>query len=234
MKPEHVEIREKLKKKLKPSRYEHTLGVCYTAVALAMRWGCDLDKAELAGLLHDCAKRYTNEEIIAQCDRRGVVLTEAERSAPPVVHAKLGAWMAEHKYNVSDPEILSAVSFHTTGKPDMSLLDKIIYVSDFIEPGRTRLEHLEEFRKLAFIDLDEAFFAICENILLYLERSGGFIDPASKETYEYYLKKRENNSSLKSQFAEQNDTIEQEPMSNRLKGARKGGWQKKSPGRRNS
>ncbi|MBP3209817.1 MAG: bis(5'-nucleosyl)-tetraphosphatase (symmetrical) YqeK [Oscillospiraceae bacterium] len=247
--PEHVEIREKLKKKLKPSRYEHTLGVCYTAVALAMRWGADLEKAELAGLLHDCAKRWSNEEIIYQCEKRDIPLTEGERSAPAVIHAKLGAWMAENKYGVNDPEVLSAIAVHTTGKPGMSLLDKIIYVSDFIEPGRKQLENLDEFRKLAFTDLEEAFFRICENILQYLERTGSVIDPASRDTYEYYLKNRRKVSSLESQF-KGNDAIIKEhgepdsetgnqcpqrrPAAKRSKGAGRGRWQKKTQGRRNS
>lgn len=249
MRPEHVEIREKLKKKLKPSRYEHTLGVCYTSVALAMRWGCDLEKAELAGLLHDCAKRWTNEETIEQCEKRGIALTEGELAAPAVIHAKLGAFLAEQKYGVSDPEILSAIAVHTTGKPDMSLLDKIVYVSDYIEPGRSGMEGLEEYRKLAFIDLDETFFRICEGILRYLERKGSVIDPASRETYEYYLKRRNNNSSLQSQLPETDDIMKEQsgtaetadpaecsekPQTYRGKGAKRGRWQKKTPGRRNS
>ena len=249
MRPEHVEIREKLKKKLKPSRYEHTLGVCYTSVALAMRWGCDLEKAELAGLLHDCAKRWTNEETIEQCEKRGIALTEGELAAPAVIHAKLGAFLAEQKYGVSDPEILSAIAVHTTGKPDMSLLAKIVYVSDYIEPGRSGMEGLEEYRKLAFIDLDETFFRICEGILRYLERKGSVIDPASRETYEYYLKRRNNNSSLQSQLSETDDIMKEQsgtaetagpaecsekPQTYRGKGAKRGRWQKKTPGRRNS
>ena len=115
-------------------RYEHTLGVSYTCMALAMRYSANLDQAEMAGLLHDCAKRYDDATIICKCQEHGIELTEGELRAPAVIHAKLGAWMAEHKYGITDPEVLSAIACHTTGKPAMSLLDKILYVADYIEP----------------------------------------------------------------------------------------------------
>ena len=112
-----TEIRKHLKKKLNPMRYEHTLGVSYTCMALAMRYSANLDQAEMAGLLHDCAKRYDDATIICKCQEHGIELTEGELRAPAVIHAKLGAWMAEHKYGITDPEVLSAIACHTTGKP---------------------------------------------------------------------------------------------------------------------
>ena len=155
------EIRKHLKKKLDAYRYEHTLGVEFTCQALAMRYGYDLDKADLAGLLH----------------------AEEERD-PSLLHAKLGAWMAEHKYEVDDPEILSAITCHTTGKPGMSLLDKILYVADYIEPRRSKAANLTAMRKLAFIDLDEACLEIMESILVYLKSTGCQIDPMTEAACE--------------------------------------------------
>lgn len=137
-----TEIRKHLKKKLNPMRYEHTLGVSYTCMALAMRYSANLDQAEMAGLLHDCAKRYDDATIICKCQEHGIELTEGELRAPAVIHAKLGAWMAEHKYGITDPEVLSAIACHTTGKPAMSLLDKILYVADYIEPRRDKAPNL--------------------------------------------------------------------------------------------
>ena len=90
-------FRERLKAKLPPLRYEHSLGVSYTAMALAMRYEYDLDKAEIAGLLHDCAKHYTDDEIIKKCRKHEIPLEEAELSAPAVLHAKYGAWLAERR-----------------------------------------------------------------------------------------------------------------------------------------
>ncbi len=183
--PEFVKIREHLKGKLHPMRYEHTLGVSYTCIALAMRYGYDLQKAELAGLLHDCAKRYDEAAIIKKCRNKGIELTENELKAPATIHAKLGAWMAKQKYGIDDPEILQAIACHTTGKPAMGLLDKILYVADYIEPRRDRAPRLPEMRKLAFEDLDEALYQIMKGILGYLDESGAYIDDMTRVAFEY-------------------------------------------------
>ena len=181
-----TEIRKHLKKKLNPMRYEHTLGVSYTCMALAMRYSADLDQAEMAGLLHDCAKRYDDVTIIRKCQERGVELTESELRAPAVIHAKLGAWMAEHKYGITDPEILSAIACHTTGKPAMSLLDKILYVADYIEPRRDKAPNLPVLRRLAFEDLDEALYQILDSTRNYLKKTGTAEDDTTERTWEYY------------------------------------------------
>lgn len=181
-----MELRRKLKDKLPPARYEHSLSVSFTAMALAMRYGCPLSKAELAGILHDCAKRYPDGEILIKCGKKGLRVTEDERLAPMVLHAKYGAWMAEHKYGVQDEEILSAIRWHTTGKADMSLLDKIIYIADYIEPRRNKADGLEEMRRLAFVDLDRALLGIMEGTIRYLEKKGGYIDRMSLDAYRYY------------------------------------------------
>lgn len=182
---EILQIRKHLKKKLNPMRYEHTLSVSFTCMALAMRYGCDLEKAELAGLLHDCAKRYDDETIIQKCAKCGVELTESELKAPAVIHAKLGAWMAEHKYGIDDPEILSAIACHTTGKPDMGLLDKILYIADYIEPRRDKAPNLPAMRRLAFEDLDEALYQILSGTLGYLAKSGGSADEMTQKAFSY-------------------------------------------------
>ena len=187
-----TEIRKHLKKKLNPMRYEHTLGVSYTCMALAMRYSADLDQAEMAGLLHDCAKRYDDVTIIRKCQERGVELTESELRAPAVIHAKLGAWMAEHKYGITDPEILSAIACHTTGKPAMSLLDKILYVADYIEPRRDKAPNLPALRRLAFEDLDEALYQILDSTRNYLKKTGTAEDATTEQTWEYYSKLRRN------------------------------------------
>lgn len=216
---EFIKIREHMKDKLNPMRYEHTLGVTYTCMALAMRYEYDLKKAELAGLLHDCAKRYNENSIIKKCLNKGIELTESELSAPAIVHAKLGAWMAEHKYGITDPEILSAIACHTTGKPAMGLLDKILYVADYIEPGRDRAPLLGEMRKLAFVNLDEALYRIMKGILEYLTESETQIDDMTRVAFEYYdserLRGREESATVTEPWMElkeeipQNDTVKQ-------------------------
>ncbi|WP_194609185.1 bis(5'-nucleosyl)-tetraphosphatase (symmetrical) YqeK [Clostridium vitabionis] len=191
MNAENIAIREKLKKKLPPARFEHTLGVCYMSVALAMRWGADIHKAELAGLLHDCAKQWKSSEIVAVCDEKGVRLREEERRTPSVVHQTLGAWMAEHTYGVKDQEVLSAIACHTTGRPGMSTLDKIVYLADFIEPDRKMLDCMDAIRREAFVDLDGAVLMELENVLGYLRSTGAPVDSKTRETYEDFLRLRE-------------------------------------------
>ncbi len=185
------EIRKKVKKALDDARYEHTKGVMYTAAALAMAYEYPLDKAMLAGLLHDCAKCVPNEKKIHQCEKHNIPITEVERENPTLLHAKLGAFYAQNKYGVDDPEICHAIEVHTTGAPNMNLLDKILFVADYIEPGRDRAPHLAQLRKLAFQDLDACIADILYDTLHYLagENKKGAIDPTTKTTYEFYADK---------------------------------------------
>lgn len=187
-------IRTKLAKSMDSKRYEHTLGVAYTAVSLAMRYGEDLEKAMLAGLLHDCAKCMDNEKKIKLCQTAKVEITEIEMINPFLLHAKAGAILAKKKYDVDDADVLSAIACHTTGKPNMSLLDKIVYIADYIEPGRTSAPNLSEVRSLAFVDIDMALLKILTDILDYLKKTGESLDPMTSLTYEYYVEKLQPNS----------------------------------------
>jgi len=176
-----LEIRKNLKKKLDPFRFEHTLGVTYICQALAMRYEYDLQKAGLAGLLHDCAKRFDNETMMAKCLKRDIPVTDSEIRDPSLLHAKLGAFYAKEKYGVEDEEIINAIACHTTGRSNMTLLDKILYVADYIEPNRYKAAKLPSMRKLAFEDLDLACLSIMESILKYLESTNCPIDPITVE-----------------------------------------------------
>lgn len=179
-------IKEKLQNSLDSTRYEHTLGVMYTAGSLAMAYGQDIRQAMLAGLLHDCAKCISLEEMVQWCDKYNFQISERERNSKNLLHAKAGAVMAEHEYHINDREILQAITWHCTGKPDMSTLDKIVYIADFIEPGRKEAKNLEVIRKLAFKDLDACMAQITYDILNYLKSKGYEIDPTTEETYHFY------------------------------------------------
>lgn len=181
-------FRKVLERKLTPSRYEHSLSVSFTCMALAMRYGYDMHKAELAGLMHDCAKRFTDEDMMAHCMKDNLELTKDELNSPAVIHAKYGAWLAEHKYGITDPEVLSAIAAHTTGKADMGMLDKIVYIADYIEPRRDKAANLPQMRRLAFDDLDETMFAILKSTLDYLNSKGSEINPKTCEAYHYFEK----------------------------------------------
>ena len=143
-----------LRKYLDRDRFEHSEGVMYTAAALAMRYGEDLEKAQIAGILHDCAKCMPDSKKLKICEKNHIEITEAEKMSPFLLHAKVGAYIAKAKYDIEDTEILDAIACHTTGKPAMTLLEKIIYISDYIEPMRNKASNLEEVRKMAFVDLD--------------------------------------------------------------------------------
>lgn len=179
-------LRKNLKRRLAPMRYEHSLSVSFTSIALAMRYGCSLEKAELAGLLHDCGKRYSDEIILKKCLKHGIEVTDDERLAPSVLHAKYGAWLAQNRYEIQDQEILGAIRWHTTGRPDMGTLEKILYIADYIEPRRFKADNLPQMRALAFCDLDQTMYEILKSTLEYLKKKGGAVDGNTLEAYEFY------------------------------------------------
>lgn len=179
-------IRRRLEKKLKPERYEHTLGVMYTAASLAMCYGADIQKALTAGLLHDCGKFCSGKEQMNLCREYHIKLTESEIKMPALIHARLGAYLARHEYNITDLEILDAITYHTTGRPDMSLLERIVYIADYIEPGRPDIPGLQQVRAVVFSNIDKAVALSAESTISYLYKAGRAIDPMTIRTYEFY------------------------------------------------
>lgn len=180
-------IRRSVSKTLDAKRFEHTLGVTYTAAALAMCHGADIRKAQIAGLLHDCAKCVDHNKKIAICLKHNIEINEIERKNPFLLHAKVGSYIAMHKYNIVDEDIIQAILNHTTGRPAMSLLEKIIYIADYIEPCRRQAPNLSVIRKEAFRDINIALTLILEDMLVYLDSLNSDIDPMTRQTYEYYI-----------------------------------------------
>ena len=154
------DILKKLTKEMQkvqdPKRFTHTLGVEYTAAALAMRYSEDVERAQIAGLLHDCAKCMENDKLLSVCEKYHLPATDVETRNPYLLHARVGSYLAKKEYKIEDPEILSAILYHTTGRPGMTLLEKIIFTADYIEPGRKQAPNLTQIRHLAFTDLDAA------------------------------------------------------------------------------
>ena len=180
------EINEKVKKALKTSRYIHTQGVRYTAAAMAMKFGEDISKAELAGILHDCAKNMDADKMIRICKKNKIELSQAELDNHQLLHTKAGYCVAKNKYEVYDEDILSAIRFHTTGTSDMTLLEKIIFIADFIEPGRCKAPCLDKARKAAFEDIDECMYIILKDTLDYLSSDSKPVDETTRIAYEFY------------------------------------------------
>ena len=133
-------------------RVPHVLGAEQEAIRLCIRYGGDVEKARRAALLHDCTKRLSPEEHFALCERYGIVLDDAERANPKLLHALTGAAIAREVYGMDD-EIVNAVRYHTTGRAGMSLLEKIMYLADYIEPSR-EFPGVEELRRVCYEDLN--------------------------------------------------------------------------------
>lgn len=182
----YKKLRKNVKDVMTKSRYEHTLGVEFTAASLAMRYEVDIEKAELAGLLHDCAKCIDSEDTLDECKKYNIELTDVEKRNPFLIHSKLGAVHAKKLYGVDDEDIISAIRFHTTGKPDMTMLEKIIFIADYIEPGRDKAPNLKEIRKMSFMDIDEAMYMILKDTLDYLDKGEGEKDELTRDTYLFY------------------------------------------------
>lgn len=183
-----AELRTKIKKTQDKKRFEHTLGVTYTAACLAMCYDVDTERAEIAGLLHDCAKCLSNDKKVELCKKQSIEINMTEAKNPFLLHAKAGAYLAQYKYGIGDEDILNAVRYHTTGRPGMSTLEKIIFIADYIEPGRDHSARLPELRRLAFRDLDRAMAEILKDTLSYLDGSENEIDPMTRKTYDYYTR----------------------------------------------
>lgn len=181
-------IRKAMEKTLDPKRYEHTLGVEYTAAALAMCHDASIKDAQLAGILHDCAKCMSDEKKLALCEKHNISVNEAERKNPSLLHAKVGSFLAMEEYGVTDQDVIHAILNHTTGRPNMSPLEKIIFIADYIEPGRNKAARLDEIRKLAFVDLDRTLVWILKDTLDYLKTLDEEIDPMTQKTYDFYAR----------------------------------------------
>lgn len=160
------QIKSSLQENLNPHRYQHVLGVVKASEMLALCHGADPEKARIAALYHDVLKSQTPQWLTDYLKAHGEVLGELAL-APSVLHAPAGALYAEHTGGIKDPEILFAIRYHTTGRPQMGTLEKIIYLADLIEENRS-YDGVEVLRSLAREDLDRAMLAALEQSIRYL------------------------------------------------------------------
>ena len=174
---------------LKPSRVNHVLGCRDTAVALARHWGADETEAARAGLLHDITKAIDGPLQLTLCGEYGTMLDDFSRKYPKTLHALTGSLVAERIFGENEA-VVSAIRHHTTGKADMNLLEKIIYISDYIEPNRD-LPGIERLRMLAYTDLDAALKLGLNMTLEYLARQGSEVSPESRQALDWLNRKEE-------------------------------------------
>ncbi|MGB9682635.1 MAG: bis(5'-nucleosyl)-tetraphosphatase (symmetrical) YqeK [bacterium] len=175
-----------LKRYLSPERFVHSLEVERESIALAKRYGVSLEKASIAGLLHDCAKGFSNEELINLAKRYNLPLSSYDLLSPQILHAPVGAIFAREYFGINDGEIIRAISVHTTGDKDMNLLDKIVFIADYVEyyrnfPGVT---HIRELLKK---DIDSAIIFAFNLTVGYVMRNNGVIHPKTIEAWNSIL-----------------------------------------------
>lgn len=181
-----------LKKSLKPGRYVHSVNTMKVATTLAEHYGEDVNKAAVAGLLHDCAKNLDDSETKRYCLVNGIELSTIEEKQLFLMHGAVGAILARQKYGVEDPIVLNAIKYHTTGFAGMNMMDKIIFLADYIEPGRTHRE-VQEARDLAFTDLDSALISAFDSVIKYRINQNGLIHPFTIEARNSILLLKQNN-----------------------------------------
>ena len=164
---------------LNPNRVRHVLGCRDTAVELAKRWGADETDAARAGILHDITKAIDGPLQLTLCEAYGKILSDFSRRYPKTLHALTGSMVAERIFGENEA-VVSAIEHHTTGKADMNLLEKIIYVADYMEPCRD-FTGVEELRRLAYSDITAALKLGLEMTLEHLNRQGNEVSPESRE-----------------------------------------------------
>lgn len=157
----------KLKEDIGINRYKHSIRVRDTAVELAKKHDCDVKKASLAGLLHDCGKYYDKDYLFKLAFEFGIMADESLITNKHIIHAHLGAKIAEKEYKVDDREILYAIHYHTTGRENMTKLEKIVYLADYVEPKR-KFQGIDQVRQLAYEDIDLAMLKALEDTIYHL------------------------------------------------------------------
>lgn len=181
------EIIELIRDTQKEKRFFHSIRVADTACALASNYLFPPKIAYYTGLLHDCAKHLSGDELIKFCKDRNLSLTESEIESPLLLHGLVGSHIARDKFHI-DEEMAHAIEVHTRGSKNMSLLDKIIFIADYIEPGRRRSKILSEARTMAYKNLDLCIVMILEDTIAYLKETDRPIDITTSDTLDFYRK----------------------------------------------
>ncbi|MCX7796428.1 MAG: bis(5'-nucleosyl)-tetraphosphatase (symmetrical) YqeK [bacterium] len=176
-----------LEKHLSKERVLHTLAVEKEAIFLAERYGVDICKASLAALLHDCAKGFSDEELVELAKSYNIPLSIWDLSSPQILHAPVGSMFAREYFGIKDGDILSAIWKHTTGDKEMSTLDKIIFIADYIEYNRNfpGISHLREIVKK---DLNSAILFAISLTVSYIMRNNFVIHPKTIEVWNHLIK----------------------------------------------
>lgn len=184
---DYIDDREmkKLQNMVGEWRFQHIMRVVECAKEIAKMVNGDVDKAEIAAFFHDFAKYANGELLWEKCDEYGLVVTHEMNLAPQIIHGYLSAIIARVDYGIEDEDILNAIRYHTTGRANMSLLEKIVFLADYVEPAR-KTKGLEAIREAIPIDIDRAVYLTLSNTIKYLESENVYIAKDSMAALEYY------------------------------------------------
>lgn len=169
-------INIKLKDTLSEGRYIHSLNVADLAEKYASIYGANSKKAYLAGLVHDCAREYSLEKLLLLSKEFGIVFSDIEKNVPVLIHPLVGAEIAKKEFNIDDKEILNAIKIHTTGSCNMSVLDKVVYLADCLEPTK-KYKGIEKIREVALIDLNLATLMAMNSSIEYIIYKNNLLHP---------------------------------------------------------
>lgn len=174
--------------RLSPKRFEHSYNVSVLAAELAEIYGVDALKAQTAGLLHDCSKSMTDRQMTAYCKNKKIkapYLKEISAKAPHLLHSFIAADIAAKKFKISDPDMLNAIKNHTLGRENMSLLEKILFVSDAVSRDR-KYAKAAVIRKLAKKNIDKALMEVLSNKIRYVVKEREWLCPQTIAAWNYY------------------------------------------------
>ena len=184
---DYAEAKKLVKSRLSEKRWTHTKNVKKMAVKLARRWGTDPEKAAMAAILHDSAKELPKQELLQIFADNAIIAENAPARPAPVWHGIAAAILAQTCWGIEDPEILSAIRCHTTGKPDMTLLEKVIYLADYIEPNRD-FPGVDELRRAVYDDLDKGLLMGLSDTIDEMERMGNPVHHDTLEARDFLLR----------------------------------------------
>lgn len=186
-------IKKRLQQMISADRYTHSLGVAEAASRLAQLYGASVEKARIAGLVHDCGKSESKNILLNRVLEFGIVMDEIEQVETHLLHGPVSAKLAQREFGINDEDMLSAIRYHTTGRVWMSLLEKIVYLADYVEPGRC-FPGVDGLRRIAYRDLDAALLRAMELTLIHIIERGLMIHPRTVAARNWLVREQQKSS----------------------------------------
>ncbi|SEF89288.1 putative HD superfamily hydrolase of NAD metabolism [Caloramator fervidus] len=184
-------VEEKVRKMLDEKRFIHSKNVVKAAVALANKFDLDIEKIKIAAIAHDCAKNFSDDELLKKANYYGIMVDEIQKRCPFLLHGPVGAYICKYEFEIKDEDIFNAIYYHTTGRKGMSIFESIIYLADFISEDRN-FEGVDKIRKEAFENFKKALLLSCNSTLTYVIEKNNLIHPLTIEFRNWIILEGEN------------------------------------------